>query len=281
MPASPEPVLSPSASRMKADASAAETGGLRRLWFVFLYYVAVAVWALALVVLKLLLLVLGGLPAAEKYSYLLRGLIRGFLRVFFGFTRLVGAWKIDVVGRENLPGTGGAILVANHPSIADAPVMMYAFPHLRCFYKAKLENTLLTKRTASLLGFIPNDRGIDDLKVAMAMLRDGHRVLLFPEGTRTEQIPLNPFLSGHIFAARETKAPIVPIFIETTSELLSKQHRSIWLPPSLPVQVTLRIQEPWRLDPTRPAREEHERLEEAFHRHMSSLGRQPYHAPEV
>ena len=107
---------------------------------------------------------------------------RAFLRV--------GGWKLRVEGMESLP-PGGAVLVANHQSAVDIPMLLSAFPRtVRFLAKRELGEIPLFGKAMAAAGNLFIDR--DDPRDAVRMLReagarlgDGRLVVVFPEGTRS------------------------------------------------------------------------------------------------
>jgi len=71
-------------------------------------------------------------------------------------------------------------------------------------------------------GYIRNDSALDMVRLAAQELREGRPLLVFPEGTRTRQPPINPFKGGFALIAKQARAPIQTVFIETNSPFLSK-----------------------------------------------------------
>lgn len=108
---------------------------------------------------------------------------------------LLTAWcrtalRMRVSGREHVPRTGPVLIVCNHLSTIDPPLVGWAARPRRSFYMAKSE--LFSNRVGawviSSLGAFPVVRGGADrnaLRVARDLLARGESVLMFPEGTRS------------------------------------------------------------------------------------------------
>lgn len=151
------------------------------------------------------------LPGGNRAERVMGWWGRAFLRL--------GGWKLRVEGMENLP-SGGAVLVANHQSAADIPMLLSAFPRpVRFIAKRELgEIPLLGKAMASAGNlFIDRDDPRDVVRMlreAGARLRDGLLVVVFPEGTRSGDGSIGEFRPGAFHLARKSGAPIVPVYID-------------------------------------------------------------------
>ncbi len=128
-----------------------------------------------------------------------------------------------VAGRENVPATGGAILVSNHLNNAD-PCIIPGATSRRIVIMAKKEmfRWPVISLLFRLIGSFPVDRQGADLaaiREAQAVVHDGHLLLMFPEGTRSKDRQLHQGFAGTALVAYRTGAPIVPIAITGTDHL--------------------------------------------------------------
>ncbi len=126
----------------------------------------------------------------------------------------LGFYRIRVFGRENWPASGGGLVCANHQGFFD-PILvgLCCDRKLHVLAKRSLFRFPL-KPLIEALGAIPVNRdgsGLDGLKQTIQQLRAGNLVLLFPEGTRTEDGSIGRLKPGFIAVARKAKVPIVPI----------------------------------------------------------------------
>lgn len=129
----------------------------------------------------------------------------------------------DVEGLENVPKTGGAILVSNHLNNAD-PCVIPAVLNRRIITMAKKE--MFRWPVISLLfrfiGAFPVDRQGADLgalRQAQHVVNSGLLLLMFPEGTRSRDRQLHPGFPGTALVAYRTGAPIVPVAITGTETI--------------------------------------------------------------
>lgn len=144
--------------------------------------------------------------------------------------RLAGAvfFRLRVHGREFMPETGGALIVSNHVSFLDPPL-------IGCSYREPIHylarKTLFKGPFAWLLPriqVIPVDRGKADmagLKRVLAMLKDNQRVLLFPEGTRSPDGSVQAAEAGVGFIIAKCGTPVVPMRIFGAHEAFPRTAR--------------------------------------------------------
>lgn len=134
------------------------------------------------------------------------------------FVRL-GGWTFRVEGMENLPSCG-AVLVANHQSIVDIPMLLSAFQRpVRFLAKRELGEIPLFGKAMAAAGnlFIDRDDPRDAVRMLRdvgARLRDGRLVVVFPEGTRSGDGSIGEFRPGAFYLAQKSGAPVVPVYID-------------------------------------------------------------------
>jgi 1-acyl-sn-glycerol-3-phosphate acyltransferase len=131
-----------------------------------------------------------------------------------------------VAGLEHLPTLTSGILVANHASYIDPIVLMAAIPaefHFvakRALSEYPLIGTVIRKAehiTIAKAGLSDRLAGADEVA---RRLRDGERLMIFPEGTFVRGPGLLPFRLGAFRAAVDAGRPIVPISIAGTRHIL-------------------------------------------------------------
>jgi len=160
-------------------------------------------------------------------------LIRGLAPVLY---------KLQVVGRENLPeSASGMILVCNHLNAAD-PAFLMAATRLRWRFMAKVElfqNKLAATVFTHANGF-PVDRDIVDrraLDYALAAMAEGSYGLgIFPEGTRSQDGVPHEGKTGVAMLARRTKADVLPCSIYHDGPLKFRSKLTVRIGPVIPFE---------------------------------------------
>ncbi len=142
------------------------------------------------------------------------------------FLRL-GGWSLRVEGTGNLP-PGGAVLVANHQSLVDIPMLLSAFLRPVGFLaKRELGEIPLFGKAMAAAGnlFIDRDDPRDAVRMlreARARLNDGQLVVVFPEGTRSADGSIGEFRTGAFYLAQKSGAPVVPVYLDGGNRALPK-----------------------------------------------------------
>ena len=127
-------------------------------------------------------------------------------------------YRFRVSGRENVP-PGGTLVCANHTSLSDPILIALALTvGNRPFFMAKAElfKISLFGNLLRQLGAFPVERKISDLgavKRTLNLLKQGHKVLMFPQGTRIPEAEITDIKSGAAMLALRTGCPILPVFI--------------------------------------------------------------------
>ena len=135
-------------------------------------------------------------------------------------------FRVEVRGAEHVPRTGPAMVVANHSSVLDPPVVGAAAPRpLHFMAKAELFSIPLFGRLIRAVNARPVRReGADAraLREALRILESGHALLVFPEGTRGPEGVLREGKAGAGMLALLSGALVVPVYIEGTGQALPR-----------------------------------------------------------
>jgi 1-acyl-sn-glycerol-3-phosphate acyltransferase len=135
---------------------------------------------------------------------------------------------VHVNGLENLRVNGSCILMPNHQSNFDIPVLLGCLPiQFRWLAKAELFKIPIFGRGMRGCGYISIDRSnrksaFQSLAEAAVKIRNGVSVLIFPEGTRSWDGKILPFKKGGFVLSVDAGVPIVPIVIFNTGSIMPK-----------------------------------------------------------
>lgn len=155
---------------------------------------------------------------------------------------LKALFRVRVIGAENIPRTGGAILAGNHVSYMD-PVLLWEFSPRWVHFMAKRE---------LFSGFVgwclqrfyafPVERGSADrgaIATATKLLEDGELVGIFPEGTRAADGQPGEAHGGVSFIAMRAGVPVIPVAFVGTDKVLPRDQKFLHL-----ARVTIKVGEP-------------------------------------
>jgi 1-acyl-sn-glycerol-3-phosphate acyltransferase len=133
-------------------------------------------------------------------------------------------FRLRIDGTQVFPKTGGVIVAANHASFFDIPLLGCAIPRRVVFLgRANLFPNRLVSWILQRLGWIPLKTHRLDRKAfgaALNHLKSGTPVVIFPEGTRTEDGHLQPGRPGIGYLVEESQCQVIPAFISGTFKVL-------------------------------------------------------------
>jgi len=132
------------------------------------------------------------------------------------------AYSIRYSGRDNIPPEGGVLVVSNHQSYLDPPLVGAGCPRRMNYLARKsLFRFAPFRWLINSLDAIPLDTegsGLGGVKETIRRLRRGEMVLVFPEGGRTWDGEVGPFQPGFTALAVRGRATILPVAIEGAFE---------------------------------------------------------------
>lgn len=125
---------------------------------------------------------------------------------------------VRVEGRENIP-EGACVIMGNHRAWIDpfCLAMCARDREIRFMGKKELWGSKVFAWIAKQVRGIPVDRGSVDMasiRMSMTVLKAGHTLGIFPEGTRTRGDGMMPLQGGASLLALRSKCPVVPVYID-------------------------------------------------------------------
>jgi 1-acyl-sn-glycerol-3-phosphate acyltransferase len=168
-----------------------------------------------------------------------RGIMLGF-RLYAWSLSVTRAYRLDLRAIDALKSGPPLILAPNHPALIDALLILTRHPNLVCVMKSQLMKNVFLGSGSRLARYVRNDSSRQMVKESVAHLRAGGVLLLFPEGTRTIQAPINPLVGSVGLIAKHADVPVQTLLIETDSPFLSKGW-PLFKRPSLPITYRVRL----------------------------------------
>ena len=154
-------------------------------------------------------------------------------RIVYGSSCIIAGWwlkltcGVTVRGVENVPGRGPCIIVSNHASYLDPPII--AATIRQRFIRFLARDTLLSSPLARWyfisIRAITIDRNRGDvvaMKGVLRALKDGETVALFPEGTRSRDGELQPPKRGIGFVLSRAQVDVVPVYVDGTFKAMPR-----------------------------------------------------------
>lgn len=237
-----------------------------RLRLVAALIISMAIWSVGGLIFVLMGLVLVPLLPGNRSRRIGQWLMQGAFRCFLWVLQIFCVVECEFRGLEPLNAAQGALIVApNHPALWDAVFIISRIRGLRCILKDTLMHNPFLAGGATLAGFIENKPPHRMLQHSIEALRQGDRLLFFPEGTRTQKSDdgVNVFQGGLGIIATQSGAPVWPVIIETNSKYLCKGW-PLWRLPDKKIKIRITIGEPLASPPDEIASEFTRRLRAVF-----------------
>jgi 1-acyl-sn-glycerol-3-phosphate acyltransferase len=135
--------------------------------------------------------------------------------------------SLQVEGLEKVPRTGPVLVVGNHIATLDPPLTGALIKRFDVYYMAKSEYFEKRMQRWIFKGYnafpvVRHSADRTSLKQALAILRGGHVLMMYPEGTRSADLQLHRPYAGAGFLARKSGAPIVPVAVWGSEGVLPK-----------------------------------------------------------
>jgi 1-acyl-sn-glycerol-3-phosphate acyltransferase len=135
---------------------------------------------------------------------------------------------VRIHGQKNIPAEGGVLVVSNHQSHLDPPLVgLGSRRRMNYLARETLFGFAPFRWLIKSLDAIPLDReglGLAGLKESLRRLKRGEMVLMFPEGTRTPDGQIHSFKPGFTSLAVRSRAAILPVAIEGAFKCWPKKH---------------------------------------------------------
>jgi 1-acyl-sn-glycerol-3-phosphate acyltransferase len=171
-------------------------------------------------------------------------------RFWWGLSKTIVSWfsrlyfRVRFEGGEHMPASGPLLIVSNHASYLDPPMVGISAPRWVAFLaQVGLAKFAPMRWWMAQVGVTLVDRDApskETMRLVADSLQAGEAVGIFPEGTRSRDGSLGPFRSGLEFLVRRTRAVVLPVGIDGAFRAFP---RGALLP--RPRKIVVRYGEPW------------------------------------
>lgn len=168
-----------------------------------------------------------------------RRLVRFGFQIYLALLRGVCSVRIDLRELAALAHERPLIIIANHPSLLDAVLLLGSLPNASCVLKASLLRNPLFGVGARMAGYVSNEEARRMISEACHELQQGAHFILFPEGGRSREFPLSPFSSACTLLSKQSRVPMQAVVLEFSTPYLGK-HWGLFTPPVLPLTIRAR-----------------------------------------
>jgi 1-acyl-sn-glycerol-3-phosphate acyltransferase len=170
------------------------------------------------------------------------GFIRVGTKVWVRILFLLVGRRPRYVGRENITPGKAYLIVANHASMYDIPLLMAAVPGIALMGRDYLTRIPALGRFLKVMHYVPiNTESPRSARAALdgaaREIKAGTSVGIFPEGTRTATGMIQPLKRGFVTVLRECESDLLPIYVRGTYAL--KPKGKLTLDPREPIGVTI------------------------------------------
>lgn len=224
---------------------------------------------LGLLVIAGCLVLAAGVWDRARRRRLCQGLIHQAVRVYARYTEAVGIFRVEFPEIERLRTMRGTIFAPNHATLMDATHFLARLPRLVCVMKKSIAANPFMGVSSGLAGYLPMDVGTEFIRRGRDALLAEDNLLVFPEGTRTVESPVNRFKNGFALMASLAGAPVQTVFIETPVLFMGKRW-PLWKTPPLPLSIRLTLGERFCVPPGQSAKAFGAELEAYFRRELAA-----------
>ncbi len=150
------------------------------------------------------------------------------MKVWTNIVLFIYGIKVNVYGAENVDASKGNLYISNHASYLDIFVQLAKLPdNVRMVYKKEINRIPLLGWAMLAAGFVPLDRvnirkAMKSLDKAAQKIKKGLSVVIYPEGTRTEDGTVGEFKRGMFILADKAQADLIPVSLTNTFGLMPR-----------------------------------------------------------
>jgi 1-acyl-sn-glycerol-3-phosphate acyltransferase len=186
-------------------------------------YFGIGIWALGSFVLPLVAAaarVTGAGRSEDGAQRVAQRALHLFFRSFvFWMERVAHVAHVEFANPEAF-AAGPRLIVSNHPTIVDTPLLGALLPQLDCIVGPEWLRNGWLRRAIRLAGYLRAEDGAANVRLAADRLRAGRTLVVYPEGSRSTPEGLRRFQRGAAHIALEAGCDILPVMIHVTPHVL-------------------------------------------------------------
>lgn len=146
--------------------------------------------------------------------------------------------KVNVHGLENIPKDKTVLFIGNHQGNFDIPIFISKIPTLKGFIsKVEVEKipgiaTWMNHMNCVFMDRSSLRKSSEAIIKGIKILKGGHSLVIFPEGTRSKGDKMGEFKAGSFKLATKSKVPIVPVTISGSYKIMETNKKTRIIKPS-------------------------------------------------
>ena len=161
----------------------------------------------------------------------IRNVVHRMMRTYVGSMQILRLVDLEIIGLDRVPAPG-SLIVANHPSLIDALVLLGQIKGAVVVAKRSLQVNPFTSGAIRGADYVVNADALSLIDECRARIAAGESLVLFPECTRTADDGVIRLRRGAAHIAVRAGCPVIPVTIELSEPLLNKGSRW-WLAPKV------------------------------------------------
>jgi 1-acyl-sn-glycerol-3-phosphate acyltransferase len=183
------------------------------------------------------------LPATKRPKRI-RWVIHKSFGAFLRLMEFLGIMRMEIEGGEQLRDCGGALVLANHPTLIDVVALISLMPAASCVVKRALWDDPFLGGVVRSAGYLANSEGDGLIDDCARDIKAGRPLIVFPEGTRTWPGEPLRFQRGAAYIALRSDAPVLPVLIDCRPSTLTRREKWYQIPPR-PFLLRIRVLAPF------------------------------------
>jgi 1-acyl-sn-glycerol-3-phosphate acyltransferase len=161
-------------------------------------------------------------------------LLKKSFQSFLWGLQFLGILSLKTQNMDRLK-SGGCLVLANHPTLIDAVILIALIENPNGIIKSRLFNNPSMYGLAKISGLIRNFEGPELIRKAIESISNGDNLIIFPEGTRSKVLGKIAFKQGAAYIAIKGGFNITPILIAPSEHVLGKDHSWYKVPVNKPL----------------------------------------------